>query len=331
MAQRRTRLAELGKAAKASAAERDVNDETSSRFEGRMASLDSMISADAREVSQILIDPKRCRMWRRHNRLYDRLTPGNCADLIERIGTEGQKVPALVRRLPEGDSHDFEVIAGARRHFAVSHLREELGRGDILYLVEPRSVDDRDAFVLSDLENRSRKDISDYERALDYQSALDEFYSSNVSRMAEEIGMNRSSLKHYIALASLPTAIVQAYGELDELPLGHGSKLLPKLKREGEGPKILEEAASLYEQQKSSMDSQGKLAFSGAEVLKRLSNAAQAQDVSSRTATAQETITDDAGAPLVIAQRGRKYLSLKVPIDKLTDKKAVLTALRKIL
>ena len=331
MAQRRTRLAELGKAAKANAAERGVSTPPSSRFEGRMASLDSMISSDAREVSQILIDPKKCRMWRRHNRLYNRLTPGNCSDLIERIGAEGQKVPALVRRLPEGDTHDFEVIAGARRHFAVSHLREEVGREDVLYLIEPRAIDDRDAFVLSDLENRSRKDISDYERALDYQSALDEFYSSNVSRMAEEVGMNRSSLKHYIALASLPVQIIEAYGELHELPLRHGSALLPKLKREGERPRILEEATALSNEQKSSMEAGGKLALSGAEVFKRLTAAAAEQSPSSKAARAEETVTDEGGAPLVIAQRGRKYLNLKVPTEKLDDKKAVLAALRKLL
>jgi ParB family chromosome partitioning protein len=330
MAQRRTRIAELGKAAKATAAERGISPPPSSRFEGRMASLDSMISSDAREVSQILVDPKRCRMWRRHNRLYDKLTAQNCSDLIERIGAEGQKVPALVRRLPEGDTHDFEVIAGARRHFAVSYLRDERDRDDVYYLVEPQAIDDRDAFVLSDLENRSRKDISDYERALDYKSALDEFYSSNVSRMAEEIGMNRSSLKHYIALASLPMAVVDAYGELHELPLRHGSTLLPKLKREGEAAKILDEAASLSGEQRRSMEARGKLALSGSEVLKRLTAAAEDSEPAS-SPSAEETVTDDHGAPIVIAQRGRKYLSLKVPTDKLDDKKAVLAALRKLL
>ena len=70
------------------------------------------------------VEPERCAMWSRHNRAYDLLTEDNCRDLIDSIKAQGQQeFPAIVRRLPAGQGAEYEVICGARRHFAVTWLR----------------------------------------------------------------------------------------------------------------------------------------------------------------------------------------------------------------
>src|SRR3546814_19216722 len=84
-------------------------------------------------------------------------------------------MPAIVRRVGNDPGHDFEVISGARRHWSVSWLREH-NYPDIRYLVEIRNLTDEQAFRISDLENRARKDLSDLERARDYLKALDLYY-----------------------------------------------------------------------------------------------------------------------------------------------------------
>ena len=68
-----------------------------------------------------LVDPARCRMWARHNRDYDLLDEASCADLLESLRAQGeQEFPAIVRRVEDDPAFDYEVICGARRHWAVS-------------------------------------------------------------------------------------------------------------------------------------------------------------------------------------------------------------------
>ena len=112
-----------------------------------------------------LVDPETCRIWEGHNRDYAALDEENCADLIESLKAQGrQEVAAIVRRLRGHPQHGFEVICGARRHWSVSWLRAH-GRPELKFLIEPRELTDEEAFRLADLENRNRRDLSDYERA----------------------------------------------------------------------------------------------------------------------------------------------------------------------
>ena len=125
---------------------------------------------------QELIDPGRCRIWGEHNRDYAALSADNCDDLIDSFKAEGrQNFPAIVRRIQGDPDHDYEVICGARRHWAVTWMRAH-HQPDFRFLVEPRELTDEEAFRLADLENRSRRDLSDYERASDYARAIDRYY-----------------------------------------------------------------------------------------------------------------------------------------------------------
>ena len=131
---------------------------------------------DVKEKTLHLVDPARVRMWARHNRRYDLLSEQACSELLEGLRSQGeQEFPAIVRAVSDNPDFDYEVICGARRHWSVSFLRNVEHR-QIKFLIEVRDLDDEAASRLSDVENRARDDISDYERAIDYRGAVDDYY-----------------------------------------------------------------------------------------------------------------------------------------------------------
>ena len=157
------------------------------------------------------VDPARCRPWRLHNRDLDHLNEESCRDLIDAfLSARKQRIPAIVRRLKGDPDHDFEIIAGVRRWWTVQWLREH-HHPEFEYLVTIQNVSDEEAFRVSDIENRSRKDISDWERAKEYSRALEEFYGSSQSEMAEHLKISRSWLSRLLDVARLPAEIVNAF------------------------------------------------------------------------------------------------------------------------
>jgi ParB family chromosome partitioning protein len=198
-----------------------------------------------------LIDPAQCRMWAGHNRLYDLLDKESCGSLIDSIKALGrQEMPAIVRPLKDdSQGFEYEVICGARRHFAVSWLRREEHRTDIRYLVDVRDLSDEEAFRISDAENRDREDISDYERSRDYGRALETYYQGNKSLMAERIGVDRTWLSRFVRIAELPEAVVGAYGDPRLLGIKHAAEIFPLMSKAEKA--VLREAESLSVRQAS--------------------------------------------------------------------------------
>ena len=96
------------------------------------------------------------------------------------------------------------------------------------YFVEIRDLSDEEAFRLSDIENRAREDITDYERALDYKNALGHYYQNQV-QMASRLEVSTSWLSRYLDIADLPEAIVRAYKDITEIKAIHARKLKPYL------------------------------------------------------------------------------------------------------
>jgi ParB family chromosome partitioning protein len=114
-------------------------------------------SGEVRQVTQLLLDPARVRIWPGNARTYAHLSEENCRELIDSIVAEGgQKVPAVVRRVDGDPDHDFEVIAGTRRHWSISWLRSH-SYPDMMFVAQVAQLDDEAAFRLADLENRARR------------------------------------------------------------------------------------------------------------------------------------------------------------------------------
>lgn len=102
-----------------------------------------------RQVTQLLLDPARVRIWPGNAWLYAHLNADNCVELIDSIIAEGgQKVPALVRRVEDDPDHDYEIIAGTRRHWSISWLRAN-SYPDIVFVAQVAQLDDEAAFRLA--------------------------------------------------------------------------------------------------------------------------------------------------------------------------------------
>jgi len=207
-----------------SAHEEDVPEQAPER-KGVLATqagvLGRLASGKQKAVMQLNHAPARIRIWSEHDRDYSALNASSCADLIDGFRRAGeQEFAAIVRKLasddPERDSFDYELICGARRHWTAAYLGWEL-------LVEVRDLNDRQAFVLLDLENRDRLDVSDYERAINYKRALPRHFGNNQSQMAKELDMDRGRFMKLLDLADMPMWIVNAYRDRAGLKVHHGA------------------------------------------------------------------------------------------------------------
>ncbi|MGB3407488.1 MAG: ParB/RepB/Spo0J family partition protein [Jannaschia sp.] len=220
------------------------DDKSGARFLNRQARVGDRLSGEVEEKTLRRIDPAQARMWVNHNRAYDLLTEDNCRDLIDGIRAQGQQeFPAIVRRT--GDpSVPYEVICGARRHFAVSWLRAH-NYPQMRYLIDVRDLTDEEAFRLSDIENRDREDISDYERARDYLGALEAYYGGSQKDMAARLEVSATWLSRYLQLARIPREIIEAFPSIRDLKELHARQLRPHLGRPAEAEAILTEAVAI--------------------------------------------------------------------------------------
>ncbi|QEW23408.1 Nucleoid occlusion protein (plasmid) [Paracoccaceae bacterium] len=220
-------------------------DRSGTRFLKRQNSMAEQAGGGRQEKILRLVDPADCVMWERHNRAYDLLSEENCRDLIDGILSQGQQeFPAVVRRLRpshEGEGPEFEVICGARRHFAISWLRAN-NYPQFRYLIEERLMTDEEAFRLADIENRDREDISDFERARDYARAVDAYYQGKQKLMAERLQVSPAWLSRYLQLARLDPRVVAAFPSLRDVKELHARQLKPLMASSGGAEAILAEA-----------------------------------------------------------------------------------------
>jgi ParB family chromosome partitioning protein len=243
-------------------------DSGGARFLKRSTTLNERLSGELEEKTLRRVDPAVCRMWDRHNREYALLNAENCRDLIDGIRAQGkQEFPAIVRRSAD-PAYEFEVICGARRHFAVSWLRAN-NYAQFKYLIEERDLSDEEAFRLADIENRDREDISDYERAVDYADAVERYYGGKQKAMAERLEVSQPWLSRYLQLAKLPSVIVKAFASVRDIKERNARDLKPLLANAETASAVLEEAGAIKRVQAKALTGQGAF-VDAAEVMRRL-------------------------------------------------------------
>jgi ParB family transcriptional regulator, chromosome partitioning protein len=237
------------------------------------------------------VDPELCVMWAHHNRAYELLNEDNCRDLIDSIKSQGQQeFPAIVRRKHAPGGVEYEVVCGARRHFAVSWLRSH-NYPHYRYLVEVRDMTDEEAFRLADVENRDREDISDFERARDYAVALEQYYG-----------------------ARLPEVVVAAYPSIRDIKELHARVLKPLLADPKLARSVLDAARELAQEQEAARAGQGAL-IDASLVLAALKSAAAGPK---RSRPPENVFRGDAAdAAITLRKRGTKVM-LEFS-DKLSD------------
>ena len=278
------------------------------RFLKRSTAIGEKLSGEREEKVLHRVDPATCRMWARHNREYDLLNEENCRDLIDGIRAQGrQEFPAIVRRL-KGEDHAYEVICGARRHFAVSWLRAN-NYPQFKYLIELRELTDEEAFRLADIENRERDDISDYERARDYAEAIDLYYGGRQKAMAERLEVSEAWLSRYLGLAKLPAEIVAAFASIRDLRELHARTLKPLLADPKSRDAVLAEAHILKDAQQKAREGQRGL-MEAAKVVARLKAAAGS---SGSKKALRQIYPGAAGGAGITARRSGGKTILEVP------------------
>ena len=192
------------------------------KFEKGLNLTKEIMSGSKIKTPRLLVEPSQCKIWDRHNRNFELLNEIRCKDLIDQFKETGkQEFPGIVRLIEGGGEIKYEIICGARRYWTSKYLGWK-------YFVEIRDLSDEEAFRLSDIENRAREDISDYERALDYKNALGHYYQNQV-QMASRLEVSTSWLSRYLDIADLPEDIVKAYRDITEIKVIHARKLKPFL------------------------------------------------------------------------------------------------------
>jgi len=242
----------------------------------RESALARVASGEVRQVTQLMLDPAKVRIWPGNARIYSHLTEDGCRELIDSILAEGgQKVPAVVRRVEGDPDHDYEVIAGTRRHFAISWLRAH-SYPEMTFLAQVASLDDEAAFRLADLENRARKDVSDLERARNYAAALGDHYGGHLTRMAERLKLSKGWLSKMVKVATIPDAVIAAFASPEEIALGPAYLLAQAL--DGPGARSIRATASRIEIDQADRRKAGRPPLPAADVMRMLMTAPDGGD-----------------------------------------------------
>ncbi|SEK01961.1 chromosome partitioning protein, ParB family [Sphingobium sp. AP50] len=278
----------------------------------------------------IRIRPEECTIWPGNARDYDSLSHERCASLIDSIKEEnGNREPVVIRRTPDGEK-PYELIVGTRRHFSVAWLRaNHHTQIDLIARIE--TLDDEGAFRLADIENREREDVTDLERARNYQHAVDAYYNGVRAHMAERLAIGKQNLHNLLQLAELPEEVVRAFANISDLKVRHGMKLSPLLKQPELRDAIIAEALAVAEEQNRRSEA-GEPVIDGPQIVQRLStaNARPARKAIPKSRPSLATASGDEIGQIV-ADSKSKGITLTINPHKPIDIDEILAALRPVI
>jgi len=294
----------------------------------RESALARIQSGEVRQVTQLLLDPARVRVWPGNARRYGQLSEANCRDLIDSIIAEGgQKVPAVVRRVSGDPNYDYEVIAGTRRHWSITWLRNH-SYPDTQFVAQVSALDDEAAFRLADLENRARRDVSDIERARNYAVALEQHYNGKQKRMAERLRVSEGWLSKMLQTARIPDAVLSAFASWDDVQLKPAYALARALEDTAAAERITEVADCMAREQASARQNDD-LPIPAADVQRRLLAAAAPDEARDQNTL---TYTSRLGRPALTVQSvSRQGVTVRLHAGSGADHEELVSALRKAL
>ena len=185
-------------------------------------------------------------------------------------------------------------------------------------------MDDEEAFRVSDIENRSRKDITDWERGVEYSRALAEFYSSSQNEMAAHLNISRSWLSRLLDVVRLPEEIIAAFSDRHDITVRVARDIKPLTGEQRALASMTKEAARIAAER----DDLG-VRLSGPEVAKRLVKSTLTQKASADAET--EVQGRDGKVILRYTRIRRGGLTLKVLPKTGATKDELLSAIEGIL
>jgi ParB family chromosome partitioning protein len=263
-----------------------------------------------------LVDPKRVRPWKYHNRTAAWYTRDRCQDLLDSIAKDGQQEPAVARRITGDAAFDYELIYGMRRRFACEYLNTKLK----LRVID---ADDTRAAVLMHIENADRQDITAMERALSFQAQLEAKLFATQEALSDAIGLSKQQVAKLVKAAGLMrhTTISQLFPDKSAVPVDAAYKLASLWDRPGAKEVILKAAQNLLQKERAGR--------SPADVLKTL---LASLDRSKRFEPVQKQYNVGAARRVMVTRNARGKVTLAFPqgLEGL-EKAEVLTAVEQIL
>ena len=135
-------------------------------------------------------------------------------NLVSSIKGNGLIQPIVVRRLGE----NYEIIAGERRFRAI----KKLGIEKIPAIM--KNVKDREALVISLIENLQREQLNPIEEANAFKKLIDDF-KINQDEVAQFIGKDKTTISNTLRLLKLPSEI-QQHLKRGHISFGHAKAIL---------------------------------------------------------------------------------------------------------
>jgi ParB family transcriptional regulator, chromosome partitioning protein len=139
------------------------------------------------------------------------------ADLVASITTQGVLTPLLVRPMEALGSHDYEIVAGHRRHRAA----QLAGLAEVP--VQVKALTDDEARTVAIVENLQREDVHPLDEAQGY-AQLQRVQGLSAENIADQVGKSRSYIAQRLALTGLVDLAASAF-HAGHLQLGHAQVL----------------------------------------------------------------------------------------------------------
>ena len=179
------------------------------------------------------LDPKQVRFSTFANR-HERSLRTSDADfkaLKEDLLEHGQEFPIKVKAVSDDPAFPFEVVAGHRRLVACRELDAADPSGFPIYAVLDSQARELKKHALKMYrENAIRKDLSAWETGRMFRRWLDEKLFTTQAELAAAVHLDPASVSQYLAVAELPTEVLQAFGDPRVVSLRWMQTLSPALK-----------------------------------------------------------------------------------------------------
>jgi ParB family transcriptional regulator, chromosome partitioning protein len=189
---------------------------------------------EAKALGRLLLDldPKKIRATDLRNRSDRSLLASDpeFAKLKESLKTYGQDTPIRVRPVKDALPFEFEIVSGHRRHAACLQLDAEIGGGFKILAIVDGAVGDARDFVLKMFRENDRSDLSAHETGSMFARWLAASLYDSQRDLAAAVGLGESAVAKYLAVASLPAAVLAAFRDEREIPMSWGPPLSQALK-----------------------------------------------------------------------------------------------------
>lgn len=232
---------------------------------------------DVASIKPIEVDPNICRLWKYADRPVSETEHKEIIAKSFQNESIGQIQPAIVRPIDDGGEHRYEIICGHVRWLAAKSTQRKL-------LVAVREMNDREAYLIMQAENRERKDISDFARACSFKRALDDGLFQTRGELAEMERLSNSVVSYFLGFAGLPGRVVGKFENIALIGyrlgyeiaraceiLGENAviKLIPRIES---GKLGKDEIRQLYETEKNAIND-GKVIHSQSSISIKYTNA----------------------------------------------------------